>query len=96
MNHDPNDSSRPASDADLAEIRNLLTSAGNVGCQRIREVAGDADFLQPLLADPQGEIIVQVALKSGAVTVAIRWPAFSSERRVVSEFVPQRDRGKAS
>lgn len=84
---DESDTSRPAADTELAEMRRFLKSARNLAIQRIREIAGPK-FLEELNADREGEVIVQVALKSGRVRVQVRWPAVSPEIQTVSEFIP--------
>lgn len=75
----------------LEQLSKLFDGASAIAIDRIRELAG-ADFLEQLLADPGGDIVVQIALKGGLTRVNVAWPKFSNKIETVAELVSGRGR----
>jgi hypothetical protein len=84
----------PISAEDIERLSKLFTVAGELSCARIGEMAG-AEFLNELLADESGEIVVTVALKGARARIQVSWPKFHESMQTVCDLQAHRNHGRA-
>ncbi len=85
------DQTSALTDADRALLETLFRAAATLAEQRIVETVG-RPFLADLLADPAGEVVLQIAIKGQLARVCVNWPHHGAGLVTIADLVP----GKSS
>lgn len=79
----------PLTDADRTQLEALFHIAAHLAESRIVETVG-RPFLADLLADPDGEVVLQIALKGQLARICVNWPHHGASLATICDLVPGR------
>ena len=77
----------PLSDDDRHQLETLFRTAATLAEGRIVETVG-RPFLADLMADPQGEVVVQIAIKGQMARIGVRWPHHGAGLVTIADLMP--------